>query len=107
VSQRIALPANASAITFYWTSYSEEEPFQGNCDSPDIGRVEINGAVLSFQSICGVFDPGDGSQIPQPWAQKSVPIPGTFAGQTVTLSFSFESDLQAASNWFVDDVAIQ
>ncbi len=105
VSQRIAIPANARSLSYFSLPLSRESVSAGGqCGSPDRGVVFIDDVQVDELRLCEQLD-SEGNPLIPGWLRRNIDIT-PFAGRTVTVRFVFESDIEFASNWLVDDVAL-
>ncbi len=105
VSQHIEIPADARTLSFYSLPLSRESASAGGqCNSPDRGTVFIDDAQVDALRLCEQLDSEGNPMIPG-WSRRSINITA-YAGRAVTVRFVFESDIEFASNWLVDDVAL-
>ncbi len=105
VWQRIVVPPNTRTLSFFSLPLSRESTSAGRqCNSPDRGSVLIDGVQVDELRLCEKLD-SEGNPLIPGWSRRSIDIT-PYAGRTVTLRFAFESDIEFASNWLVDDVAL-
>jgi hypothetical protein len=106
VSQTFVVPADAQVLSYHSIGLSTEFGDPGGVcpNSPDKGEVRINGRRVDLVPLCERLD-ANGDPLPIAWERRTVTVT-SYAGQTVTLAFAFQSDDQDGSAWLVDDVAI-
>lgn len=93
ISQIITIPAGGTAtLSFYYQIVSED-----GCGF-DFANVTLNSIPVLSYDLC--IDTQTGG-----WVQATVDV-SSFAGQTVTLTFSTSSDSSLISSFYVDDVAL-
>jgi uncharacterized repeat protein (TIGR01451 family) len=89
LTKTLDLPADPNGLWLQWWEWYDIESC---CDD---GWVEINGDVLH-----DAYGTSDG------WVHSMADV-SVYAGQTVTLTFHFESDYSVVrAGWYIDDVAI-
>lgn len=105
VSQRIVIPADARVLSYFSLPLSRESTSAGGqCTSPDRGLVFIGTVQVDELRLCEQLD-SEGNPVIPAWSRRTIDI-RPYAGRTITVKFVFESDIEFASNWLVDDVAL-
>ncbi|HCI81476.1 MAG TPA: hypothetical protein DHW02_17510, partial [Ktedonobacter sp.] len=105
LSQDFTVPSNVSSMTIsYWYYVESGSAASGCADSLTVSVLDSNGQQISqLQQACNTSSTGR-------WKHKSINVThqlSKYAGQTVTLIFSGNTDFFGnPSTFFVDDVAV-
>jgi len=100
IRQAVDLPANAQSMTLSF--YSAIVTREGGTVENDVMDVAI---VAGAQTIAlAHFSNLDAVDA---WTRFSVPLPGSLAGQTVTLQFRGTTNASAITSFYVDTISLQ
>ncbi len=93
LTQSVTIPNDTNAaLTFHYIIDSVD-----NCGL-DFADVIIDGAIVATYDLCRENNTTD-------WVEETISL-SSYAGQTVSLEFSVETDSSGNSNFFVDDVSL-